>query len=848
MKKYTAVTKNIILILFSAILFLCTACTPIDPVISEPTLEIPKEEPYLSTVLEITENSSSEYSIICSREDASLTAAIMLHEAVLNATGASLPVLIDETSEKISQKEIIVGNTVRPESGTVLTGEEENNFTVKADGEKIIINAKTSEALIHAVKVFLNEHLSYDPELDTYLKNELLIEKNYEFTGEYHFTVDARDAEPVSVPEKYPLGKYTFSDGIYISTYPETEFTGAATTFQTNSHYRPTVHINSDSVMIYSPHEEIINTWTDMEYTYGIEMMIAINRADNGWALEHPGSVQTTKKGMLMQHSAKATYYMVPTEEFTEYLWSQVEKALLTFRPSVIVFEEPEMWNESGYSNGFKAEWQNYFGEEWQDPASSPEALYKSMELKTYLFTRIEDVLYERIKYLSPETKMYIATHSTPNYNSWDITAGLGHYTSSDNIDGIIAQTWSDTVRTPFPYNGKKTVDEFVNAYIDYSSYTHAAEGLAFYALSDPMSDNPVFKESANRQTYLNTVTASLLRPEIQRFELCPWVHRAYENVSPSYRTVLQQTFNALNEVGGKETVLETGTVGISYVMSDTMSWLKNTAWAPDTEKSFYGITAPLVNAGIPLNIKNLENINSADDLSDTKLLLLSYDSMLPMNDTANKVIAEWVKGGGTLLVLSGDNKFWDIEDVYQNTDGIKGSPASDLFDKLGTDIKINTSLDGKKALQLKNSIGINTKKIKLGGRNRNFANSFEGAEHIFTLGKHTLGIHAEAGEGNVIAIGIPSEYYSTLVGSALLKELVKYSLTYTDLNYAEKNLLKAKRGNIVAAHTLKKSETLLGTYIDIASEDLNLLTDPTVAANKSQLLYDISAIDLSIP
>ncbi|MBQ4062191.1 MAG: hypothetical protein IJD14_04985, partial [Christensenellaceae bacterium] len=46
----------------------------------------------------------------------------------------------------------------------------------------------------------------------------------------------------------------------------------------------------------------------------------------------------------------------------------------------------------------------------------------------------------------------------------------------------------------------------------------------------------------------------------------------------------------------------------------------------------------------------------------------------------------------------------------------------------------------------------------------------------------------------------------------------------------------------------LKKSETLLGTYIDIASEDLNLLTDPTVAANKSQLLYDISAIDLSIP
>ena len=135
-----------------------------------------------------------------------------------------------------------------------------------------------------------------------------------------------------------------------------------------------------------------------------------------------------------MLHGAKGSYYMVPTKEFIEYTWDIVKRAIVMFRPVTIAFEEPEMWNQSGYSDGFKAEWKEYFKEDWQDPQSSPEAMLKSMELKTWLFERIIGVMYERIEKLAPGTKMYIATHSTVNYNAWGITAGLNHYMATGKI------------------------------------------------------------------------------------------------------------------------------------------------------------------------------------------------------------------------------------------------------------------------------------------------------------------------------------------------------------------------------------------------------------------------------
>lgn len=642
----------------------------------------------------------------------------------------------------------------------------------------------------------------------------------------------------------------TLTDRGYTQHFEAFDITGCLTTLQTNSAYQETGHVNCDSVMIYSTSDSIVKSWTEHEELFHIDMMIAINRADNEWAEAHPESIQTTSDGSRLRHDAGSSYYMVPTQDFIEYLWEDVEWSLVTYHPGTIAFEEPEMWNSSGYSQGFQDEWLAYFGEEWQDPSSSPEALVKSMELKTYLFERIISVLSDRIQAVAPETNLYIATHSTVNYNAWNITAGLNHYMATGKVDGVIGQTWSDTIRTAYPYRGRGTVDEFLNAYVDFASYTDSVEDASFYALADPMCDSTSYTEEQNQSAYLQTIVASLLRPEIHRFEICPWLSRAFEQVSDSYRTVLQQCFNALNQVGGQEITLEAGTPGIYYAVSDTLSWLKNTSWAPATSQGFYGITMPLATAGIPIGIKSMEQIDTVEDLSDVKILIISYDNMLPMSETVNDVVAEWVRSGGTLLLLSGCNDFWEGESRFWNTgDNHDGSPVANLMKKLGLDVTIDRTEPTDTSWECVDSLHLSASDKRISNNVREFTITYSGnVEQLLSIDGKTLGFEAEAGNGHLIAVGLPSTYYSSGDGCDLLLALTEYATSCTDVKYVETNLMTTRRGNIVAAHALLRDDELEGTYIDIFDEHLTVVTNPIVERKNSRLLYATDQLDLSVP
>jgi hypothetical protein len=51
--------------------------------------------------------------------------------------------------------------------------------------------------------------------------------------------------------------------------------------------------------------------------------------------------------------------------------------------------EEPEFWVQDGYSEGFKREWQQFYGEPWQPPHSSVDAQWRASNLKYYLYRRL---------------------------------------------------------------------------------------------------------------------------------------------------------------------------------------------------------------------------------------------------------------------------------------------------------------------------------------------------------------------------------------------------------------------------------------------------------------------------
>ena len=820
-----------------------------------------------TAAVELNAQNISEYTVVrpdrSSSDSATVKASLTLKRALEKGFGVQMNITtdwVDRGSEvPTGTKEILIGKTNRPESEKALEGlaEDEYIITSNSDGSRIVITGTTEEAISLGVAKFMEKFMGYDSATvydDTAEEKTLStisVPEDFSEKGEYRFMIEARKNAIISIsPEKYAEAKYEYKNGVYEQNYGEWDVKGCMSSMQVASSYTDIVAVNCDSVMIYSTNEGLVRTWTEHDDIFNIDMMIAINRADLDYCDKHPEQVQTQKSGNKMIHGAKGSYYMVPTKDFIEYIWDSVEWSLINFRPNTIAFEEPEMWNSSGYSQGFKDEWKEYFGEEWQDPQSTPEAMLKSMELKTYLFERIITELSERIKKIAPETKMYIATHSTVNYNAWGITAGLNHYMATGKVEGVIGQTWSDTIRTAYPYKNKSVVDEYLNAYIDFASYLDSVEGNNFFALADPMADNSEATEIQNRYAYRQTIAASLMHPQIHRFEICPWVNRAFANVSSTYRTIQTQCYNALNYVGGKAITMHTGTPGIKYAVSDTISWLKNEKWSPATSEGLYGVTMPLATAGIPVGIKSMEQLYTADDLSDTKILILSYDNQLPMSETVNEAIADWVKKGGVLLLTSGCNDYWDAADRFWAKDG---SPIINLFGKLGiSGVTINRDVDFQTSdsITFAGNFSADIATDKIIPRIGRFAFVYEGAENpILTQGGSTIGFEEKVGDGHVIAVSLPTTYYANSKnGCDLLLALTKYAAQYAGLEYATTNLMLTERGRLTVAHALTENDTVEGRYIDIYDENLSVVTDPAIKKKDSLILWDISGYDLSVP
>ena len=446
------------------------------------------------------------------------------------------------------------------------------------------------------------------------------------------------------------------------------EISGAVTTFQCAAPYSDDINLNADSVMVYVINRQMLDmafpSWIERE-KYSIDMMIALNRDNADWTKEKPenmSAIQTKKDGSLFFHGSSNTgnYYMVPTEEWIEYIWDGLVKPCLDkYHPRMIALEEPEMWHDSGYSQGFKDEWEKYYGEEWSTPSKTPESLLKSERLKTYLFERIIEEISSRIKAHSPDTLVYIALHSTLNYNAWGITAGLNHYTALGCLDGVIGQTWSDTVSSQFTYEGKTTSSTFKMAYLEYASYLNSVKDIDFFALSDPKADNPSLDWDTYEKVYRDTVVASILQPSINRFELFPWPERSYSPAPSWYKTYQLNVFKALKEMSGNEMKLGGGTFGVAVALSDSISWQFGISrWTPATATSIYGMSMPLIQKGIPVSFKSIEHMTSDSALDGVKLLILSYDCQKPMKEQYNENIANWVKKGGHVLYIGGYDAF----------------------------------------------------------------------------------------------------------------------------------------------------------------------------------------------
>ncbi|WP_184544005.1 hypothetical protein [Mucilaginibacter sp. FT3.2] len=605
------------------------------------------------------------------------------------------------------------------------------------------------------------------------------------------------------------------------------------TAFQTASPWMPEIDVRSDIAIVYGANdrpgmtfEQRVQTWRD--HGYQTSFMTGIAWGDykdyflGKWdGKNHLGVGQVTQKGDTIFHG-KDMPYIVPDASFIDYMKTAVIKRVIDAGIINIFLEEPEFWARAGYSAGFKAQWQTYYGFPWKPQDASAENTYLSSKLKYHLYyDAIQQVssyakAYGKSKGLN--IKVFIATHSLVNYSSWQIVSPEASLASLPGIDGYIAQVWTGTSREPTYFNGIEKERVFENAYLEYGSMVSmtAPTGRKMFFLTDPIEDRQ--KDwSDYKRNYQATFTAKLLYPAVSDYEVMPWPERIYTHpykvansdekilIPQYYSTQMQVMVNALNSMP-KSANKVTGVNGIGVLMSNTLMFQRfptHNGFEDPQFSNFYGQTLPLLKRGVPVQTVHMENLGYASSLKNTKVLVMSYSNMKPVSAQIHQQLAAWVKQGGVLIYCGRDDDPYQSVMEWWNTGGNKfTAPSQHLFKLLG----INPVADGQK----------------------------------FKVGKGAVYVLRQNPKEYVLEADRDSNYIATV------KQAYEGDAHAGDLTF--KNSLYLQRGpydvvSVLDENADSKPYRIKGPVIDLFDPQLPVLAEKVINPGEQSLLYNVGRV-----
>jgi hypothetical protein len=317
------------------------------------------------------------------------------------------------------------------------------------------------------------------------------------------------------------------------------------TSFQEHGPYDPRIDSQADVAMVYgldANFESRMQGWGAAGYRLhvmtGVSWGSYADYVRGQWdGTPHFDDAQTAAGDFRLEHGISQghdIYYMSPSMSYVRYLAEKLHR-VVDAGALALHLEEPEYWVRAGYEEGFRREWAAYYGEPWQDPASSPDARYRCERLKQYLYTRALAYLFKDIKAYAREKgvsdfRCYVPTHSLVNYAHWRIISPETQLLSVPDCDGIIGQVWTGTSRTPTVYRGVQRQRPFEAGYCEYAACAAVVRDSRqrLWQLADPIEDNPNYNWDDYRHCWECDVTASLLSPENVRFEIMPWPSRVF--------------------------------------------------------------------------------------------------------------------------------------------------------------------------------------------------------------------------------------------------------------------------------------------------------------------------------
>lgn len=602
------------------------------------------------------------------------------------------------------------------------------------------------------------------------------------------------------------------------------------TCFQTSKYWNEGGNLRADVALVYGIDSSLpdrIKTWRD--HGYRIHVMTGVSWGNyqdylyGRWdGVNHEDEAQTDRNGNKIGHGGDV-FYMSPGTNYGKYLCVGVQRALDS-GAEAIHLEEPEFWVRSGYSEGFKREWQSYYGEPWQSPESSVDAQWRSSKLKYFLYRRALQQVFDYVQDFNKRTgkhvHCYVPTHSLLNYGQWGIVSPESSLAHLNGCDGYIAQIWTGTSREANRFRGEIRSRTFETAFLEYGQMQNMvrATGRRVWFLNDPIEDNPNHDWNDYQHNWESTLTASLLQPDVAHYEVAPWPERIFNGRYPRsgpreqrktipgpYATELQVVMNALNDMDQKEIEWDCGTRGIGVLVSDSLMLERGQPSASEPYFShFYGLAMPLVKRGLLASPVQLENVTAPDYLKDFHVLFLSYQGMKPLAPEYHPALAQWVESGGVLVMCDDDSDAYNkVREWWNTSTNHYTTPREHLFEQL------------------------------------NFHGAPRDAE-----GK----IEWKFGRGRVIWWHQnPARLAFSAKGDEQMAATAKHAAEAAGLKWRESNYLLLHRGPYYIASGLEESvpgepKVLKGHFVNLFDPELQSLNSITIEPGKRFFLRDLDA------
>lgn len=605
------------------------------------------------------------------------------------------------------------------------------------------------------------------------------------------------------------------------------------TSFQTGGPYDPRVDIGADVAMVYGITNDFagrMRGWR--EHGYIIHLMTGVawgsyqDYFEGRWdGKSHQDEAQTDRNGNPVLHNPGVPY-VAPSDTYGKYLCGGVQKAI-DAGAEAIHLEEPEFWVHSGYSNSFQREWEAYYHEPWQAQHTSPDAQYRSSKLKHYLYRRALQQVFEFVDQygskIGRKVRCYVPTHSLLNYSHWRIVSPEQSLVQLKGCDGYIGQVWTGTARTPNVYQGILKERTFETAFFEYGVLQNLVRstGRRMWYLNDPVEDNPDHGWDDYRRNWECTLVASLLWPDVSRYEVAPWPERPFIGEYPAseagprnqrvripsdYATELLTVFHALGDMDQKQIAWDCGPRGLGILVSDTLMYQRGEPNPSNPHLgSFYGLGLPLLKRGMPAEPVQMENIGLSGYLKPYRVLFLTYEGMKPPTPELHDYLAEWVKSGGVLVFVDDDTDPYNSVREWWNTgERHYATPRQHLFERLG------------------------------------LANATEG---LHKVGKGAL----------LYRKWSPAGLTASIDGDANVREAAREACAAAGIPWRETPYLVLHRGPYIVAAGLDESpatgtKELQGQFVDLFSANLSVLTSVSIEPGTRRFLVDLAKVARSRP